>query len=295
MRKISNSAQTRYVVITPARDEARYLPETIRSVAGQTLRPTEWVIVDDGSTDETGEIIDRAAAQHEWITAVHRNDRGMRENNTGAVEAFCDGHRALKIDDWDFLVNLDGDLSLREDYFERCIDEFLRDPKLGIGGGTLYHFEKGVSTLETCPLFHVRGATKIYRRTCWNAIGGLPANPGWDTIDELKANMLGWKTRSFPKIQARHCRSTGAAHGVWRDAVKNGQAEYFSGYHPLFMLTKCLRRLIQQGSIVGSAGLVYGFAAAYINKRPIVNDEDLVSYVRKQQIRRLLLLDSIWK
>lgn len=289
------SNQVRYVVITPARDEARHIAETIMSVVHQAARPVEWVIVDDGSTDGTGEIIDRFVAQHSWITAVHRPNRGARENNIGAIEAFCDGYRALKSSDWDFLVNLDADLSMATDYFDRCLDEFRKDPALGIGGGLLYHLENGVVRMETGPLFHVRGATKIYRRACWEAMGGLRLGPGWDTIDELKANMLGWQTRYFPNVKAQHLRPTGAAEGAWRDTVKNGQAEYFSGYHPLFMLVKCLKRAIQRPYIIGAAGLFWGFACAYLKRSPKVEDRALIDYVRKQQMRRLLLQDSIWK
>ena len=282
-------------MITPARDEAQHIAEIITSVAQQTARPAEWVIVDDGSTDGTGEIIDRFAAHHSWITALHRPNRGMRENNVGAIEAFFDGYRVLKFADWEFLVNLDADLSLGNDYFERCLHEFRKDPELGIGGGMLYHLEGGVLIPETGPLFHVRGATKIYRRACWDAMGGLTMGPGWDTIDEIKANMLGWQTRNFPNVKALHRRPTGAAEGSWRDAVKNGRAEYFSGYHTFFMLIKCLKRVIERPYIIGAAGLFYGFASACLKRSPRVDDRALIDYVRKQQMRRLLLQDSIWR
>jgi biofilm PGA synthesis N-glycosyltransferase PgaC len=292
---IAQPKQTRYVVITPARDEAQHIAETISSVAHQTIRPVEWVIVNDGSTDGTGTILDRCATRYSWIFPLHRPDRGFRENNTGAIDAFFDGYRALKHADWDFLVNLDGDLGLEPDYFERCFAEFRQDPKLGIGGGVLYHLENGIARTETCTLRHVRGATKIYRRACWDAIGGLNRGPGWDTIDEFKANMAGWQARSFPEIKALHRRATGAAAGAWRDSVKNGRAEYFCGYHPLFMLAKCLKRTVQKPYFVGAAGLFYGFASEYLQGRPRVNDTALIRYVRTQQMRRFLLQDTIWK
>ena len=295
LNQITQPTQTRYVVITPARDEVQYIADTITSMVNQTVRPVEWVIVDDGSTDATGEIIDRFAVQHSWITALHRPNRGIRENNVGAIEAFFDGYRVLKFADWEFLVNLDGDLSFGTDYFERCLDQFREDPVLGIGGGQLYHVENGVAKTESTPLFHVRGATKIYRRSCWDAMGGLRIGPGWDTIDEIKANMLGWRTRNFPNIQAEHRRPTGAAEGVWRDAVKNGRAEYFSGYHPLFMLVKCVKRVLQKPYLIGAAGLLYGFTSAYLKRDPKVEDRALIDYLRKQQMKRLLLQDSIWK
>src|SRR5271166_6438519 len=183
----------RYVVVTPARDEASHIGETIGSLVHQTIRPAEWVIVDDGSTDGTGEIAERFADRYSWISVLHRPDRGKRQNATGVMEAFQHGYRSLKANDWDFIVKLDGDVSLNPDYFENCFREFQRNPTLGIGGGSICHLENGALKIESCPRFHVRGATKIYSRACWEAIGGLLSVPGWDTVDEVKANMLGWE------------------------------------------------------------------------------------------------------
>lgn len=295
MNPIRQLNQTCYVVITPARDESQHIARTIIAVSQQTIRPMEWVIVDDGSTDGTGTIIKHHADRYPWISLLSRPDRGFRASSTGAIEAFFEGYRALKSPLWEFLVNLDGDLGIDPDYFEKCFDEFRRDPKLGIGGGMLYHLENDVIKTETCPRLHVRGATKIYRRACWDAIGGLTKGPGWDTIDEIKANMLGWRTRNFPSVKVLHRRPTGAADGAWRDAVKNGRSEYFSGYHPLFMLAKCLRRTLEKPYFIGAAGLLYGFTSAYLRRSPQVDERPLIQYLRRQQIRRLLFLDNIWK
>ena len=189
----------KYVVITPVRDEENYMEEMVRCVSSQTIPPAEWVIVDDGSTDRTGDIVDHYAALLPWIRVVHRVNRGFRKSGGGVMEAFYDGYHAIQCNDWDFIVKLDGDLTLPGNYFERCFEHFETDPELGIGGGDIYHDFGGVQKLEANPKFHVRGATKIYRRACWEAIGGLWRAPGWDTIDEVKANMLGWKTYSFER------------------------------------------------------------------------------------------------
>jgi biofilm PGA synthesis N-glycosyltransferase PgaC len=295
MGAVRQGSQTRYVVITPARDEAQHIVKTITSVAHQTIPPLEWVIVDDGSTDGTGGIIDRSAAQLAWITAVHRPNRGVRENAGGVMEAFYHGYQSLKASEWDFIVKLDGDVSLNPDYFENCFTEFQQDAKLGIGGGLICHLENGAPKVEVCPRFHVRGATKIYRRACWDAIGGLLKVPGWDTVDEAKANMLGWRTRTFQDLKVLHHRATGSADGAWKNSVKDGRADYISGYHPIFMFLKCVKRLVQEPYVVGSLGLSYGFIGSYLKRTPQVDDRALIHYVRQQQLRRLLLLDSIWK
>ncbi len=121
----------RYVIITPVRDEERFIESTIESVCRQSARPAEWVIVDDGSTDRTGDIIDRYAAQNSWITVVHRPNRGFRKAGGGVMEAFYDGYKAAQCKDWDFIVKLDGDLSFAPEYFEKCFGYFQRDPELG--------------------------------------------------------------------------------------------------------------------------------------------------------------------
>lgn len=290
----SCTSQIRYAIVTPARNEAAFLEEHLASVVSQTVRPAEWVIVDDGSTDATGAIVDRWAAQHAWIKSLHRGDRGFRQAGAGVIEAFYDGYHALRTHDWEYLVKLDGDLILNPDYFERCLEEFVKDAQLGIGGGIVYDGQNAPGKFEQGPSFHVRGAVKMYRRACWDAIGGLITSPGWDTVDELKANYLGWNTRSFAALKVLHLRPTGAVDGTWKNAVKNGRANYVTGYHPLFMLLKCLRRALSKPYVVGGLGLSYGFVSGCIRRIPRVNDPSLIRYIRRQQLRYLLHLKSIW-
>src|ERR1700743_3474014 len=128
-----------YVIITPARDEERHIEKTILSVVAQTIRPTQWIIVNDGSSDATGSIIDRYAKLYSWIVAHHRPNRGFREAGSGVMRTFYDGYELINTPDWEFLVKLDADLKFDPDYFERCFMEFERNPQLGIGGGGIYH------------------------------------------------------------------------------------------------------------------------------------------------------------
>jgi glycosyltransferase involved in cell wall biosynthesis len=285
-----------YVVITPARNEIEHLQKTIDSVAAQTLRPQLWVLVDDGSTDGTGALLDAAAKTHPWIRVVHRADRGFRKSGGGVIDAFYDGYALLEGTQWDYIVKLDGDLSFEPSYFSNCLNHFDQDAKLGLGGGVICNDSTGVliEEYQGDPPFHVRGATKIYRRACWEEIGGLIRAPGWDTLDEIKANMLGWKTDSFRDLKLHHHRFAGKADGAWKNWVKNGRANYITGYHPLFMLCKCISRLWEKPYIVGAAGLGFGFLIGYLRRVPRVDDEKLIKYLRDQQIRRLTLRDSLW-
>jgi glycosyltransferase involved in cell wall biosynthesis len=278
------------------RNEGQHLQQTIDSVVAQTVRPSKWVLVNDGSHDTTGLLIDRAARQHPWITAVHRADRGFRQAGGGVIEAFYDGLTALKDESWDYLVKLDGDLSFSPDYFEGCFARFKANDRLGIGGGRVYCRDNGtvVDDSPSDPAFHVRGATKIYRRAAWDAIGGLLRAPGWDTLDEVKANMLGWKTHSFRDLQVLQLKATGGADGSWSNWFKNGRANYIAGYHPLFMISKCVRRLFMKPVLLGAAGLFCGYVSGSLKRIPRVPDPDLIRYLRKQQISRLLFRPSLW-
>jgi glycosyltransferase involved in cell wall biosynthesis len=286
---------TRFVIITPVRDEEKHVAETIAAVAAQEVPPAEWVIVNDGSTDRTGEILDEFAAKIPWLRVVHRPNRGYRKAGGGVIEAFNAGLAALQCKHWEFIVKLDGDLTFAPDYFVRCFEHFQRDPALGIGGGEIYHSIDGQLALEPNPRFHVRGATKIYRKACWEAIGGLWVAPGWDTIDEVKANMYGWKTYSFPELRLLHHRFTGSAEGLLRDRIKHGVACHVSGYHPLFVVAKCVSRIAQRPYVVGSAAILYGFVKGYVTRVPRVSDPPMIHYLRNQQLRRLCGLQTIWK
>ena len=284
----------KYCMITPVRDEEECIAATIESVLRQTIRPTEWIIVDDGSTDATRTILDGYAREHSWIQILHRSDRGRRSTG-GGIEAFIDAYSSLQSRDWEFLVNLDGDLTFDPEYFESCFRHFHRVPQLGIGGGTIYTREGEHFQEETAPCFHVRGATKIYRRECWENLGGLVCSLGWDTIDEIKANQLGWRTQSFRDVQLRHHRLTGAAWGAWGNAVNDGEADYLVGYHPLFFWLKCIRHIFESPYLLRSLGIAYGFLRCLARRTPQITDGELKAYLRRQQLRRLFGMSSIWK
>lgn len=285
----------RYVIISPVRNEESNLARTIDSVTSQSLQPSEWIIVNDGSTDRTGEIADGYAQRHDWIRVCHRANRGFRKAGGGVVDAFNDGYRDLRTDDWDFIVKLDGDLSFSPEYFESCLRAFEEQDTLGIAGGTICNVINGKTYPEICPAFHVRGATKIYRRACWEAIGGFWPAPGWDTMDEVKAQRLGWATRTLPDLQVLHHRPTGKNDGTWGAGFKNGRANYICGYHPLFMFLKCVRHLGTKPYLIRSTALFFGFLTGYLTGIPQVNDRATINYLRRQQLRKLMGRETIWQ
>jgi biofilm PGA synthesis N-glycosyltransferase PgaC len=284
----------KYVIITPVRDEEEFIGKTFESVLAQTIVPTEWIIVDDGSSDRTPQIIDDYERHYPWITALHRKDAGIRSTG-GGIAAFLFGFENLRTPDWQFLINLDGDLSFAPDYFEKCFRHFDANPKLGIAGGMIYNKIGNELRPEKVAAFHVRGATKVYRRECWNSLDGMWNGLGWDTIDEVKANIRGWETRSLPDLPLVHYRFTGTAGGRWWGFIKNGQADYIVGYHPFFFGAKCIQRLFRPPLFVGALGLAYGWIKAHWENVSRVKDPEFLAFVRRQQLRRLFGLNSIWK
>jgi biofilm PGA synthesis N-glycosyltransferase PgaC len=286
-----------YVIITPVRDEAEHIESTIDSVKAQTVVPSRWIIVDDGSTDGTSDIVDGHASSTPWIQVVHRADRGRRVNGGGVMEAFHAGYELLQEHAWQYLVKLDGDLSFGSQYFEECFELFRTDPRLGIGGGTVCEMRHGKKQIESAgdPPFHVRGATKIYRRECWDQISPLVRAAGWDTVDEVKANMLGWTTRTFPELDVIQLKPTGSADGAWRNAFKNGRANFVTGYDPVFMTAKCLKRALVRPLVVGGVAMACGFWSGYWRGVQRTPDSNVIAYLQRQQRRRLLFRESIYK
>ena len=291
-RRTFRTADPKYVLVSPVRDEEQYIVQTLESVIHQTIQPMEWIIIDDGSHDETRRIIDEYAKQYPWIVSLHRADRGKRLAGAGVMEAFHHGYERLQCQDWQFIGKLDGDVGLEASYFETCIRRFQEDSALGICGGEMYCEDNGQLKLDKHPTYHVRGAIKLYRRSCWSDIGGLIKSTGWDTVDEVHANMLGWRTRSFSDLRVIHHRPSGAAAGVWHDNVKNGRADYVSGYHPLFILLKCFKRLFQKPYLAKSFAHAYGYLSAYTKGIPRIGNKELIRYIRTQQMRRVFFLES---
>ena len=283
----------RFVAITPARDEQGLLPQLIASMVAQTIRPQRWIIIDDGSADSTGDIIDRAAENHSWIEPRHQPRSGVRAPGGKSVIM-----RFLPRETWqdcDAILRLDADLSFKPQFAARLLAEFDLDERLGIGGPTLWE-PTGERWQEVlAPSFHTRGAAKMYSRACFEAIGGLEAGLGWDTIDEVRALMLGFSTRSFRHIIAYHHRPQGAASGCWGSRRAAGRAAYNIGYSPLFLLARALRLAVGWPPLVGGVALVTGYAESSLKRSPRRISPAQIEFVRRQQLRRLLMMESVWR
>lgn len=291
--KSSNFGQLgKYVVISPVRNEAQFIEQTIQAMINQTVKPSEWIMVNDGSTDETGDIVARYAAHYSWIRLVNRQDRGHRQRGPGVVDAFYEGFGQITHTDYDVVVKLDGDLSFEPNYFEELLKQFAANPRLGIASGQVYHRD-GAEWFTEKPLIPcTHGQTKLYRRECFEAMGGIPRSLGWDGIDDWKARMLGWQTVSFEYLKVLHYRPMGAATGSLKSRIEQGQGAYFMGYHPLYIIARGIRRMADRPYVAGGLLMIWGYVAAWLTDQERMTDHELIRYLRRTQLK--LLTSYMW-
>jgi glycosyltransferase involved in cell wall biosynthesis len=291
-RKMSNPNMTRpisYVVITPAFNEERNIPHTIRSVLSQTVTPLKWVIVDDGSTDATAKIAANLTRHVDWVSIANSRKGGDYDLLKGSeIKAFMRGYQDIKHLQYDLICKLDADISFGPDFFEKLIDKFHKNPRLGIAGGWLYTKTDDSEIVEDVPCFHVRGATKVYRRDCWNDIGGLKMDLGWDALDIYAARHCGWITWSFKDIKAIHHEKTGSKDGPLKGQIRYGRVYYLMGSSPLYTILKALSLLIKFPTVVGVLATLYGYFGSLLRGEGRLTDGALLRYVRKQQRGHLL-------
>jgi poly-beta-1,6-N-acetyl-D-glucosamine synthase len=278
----------KYVIISPVRNEEEYIEKTIISVLKQTIQPVEYIIVNDGSTDSTGSIIEKYAANYSRIKTILRAPK-PHSPGAGVVDAFYEGFDAIKTRDWDYVVKLDGDLEFQPHYFETLLNEFESDPHLGLASGVTFEPSKsGGLKMDSMPEDHVRGAAKMYRRDCWKAIGGLQRVLGWDTIDELKAQVLGWKTRSYRNLPIIHYKPIGYKQtNVVKREIVAGERQHYLGYLSLFAFLKGLYRMFQKPYIVAGALNIFGFTRSRLFGSEQIKEKELVTHLQKKQWDRL--------
>jgi len=281
----------RLLLITPARDEAEHLQATIDSVAAQTRPPDLWLIVDDGSTDATPRIAARAAAEHSFVRALAAPARPERGGDGLAIAAEARAFNATLADvdlaRFTHVGKLDGDVELPPPYFERLLGHFAAEPGLGIAGGQLLEDHGRGWRPTSIPPHHVRGAVKLYSRECFVAIGGIEEMLGWDTIDEVRARMHGWSTRSLPGVDARHHRPVATRAGALRGRARHGQTAYILRYGAWWVGLKSLKVSLARPYGLTGLAFLYGYARAVARREPRVEDERFRRFVAAELRRRV--------
>jgi glycosyltransferase involved in cell wall biosynthesis len=277
-----------YVLITPTKNEERLIGRTIDSVVRQTCLPAEWVIVDDGSTDQTAEIVRRAARLHPWIRLVPR-PAGISRNFAAVVHATEAGVAALRTTGYEYLGLLDSDVEFPADYFERVLAVFAADARLGLAGGLV--LDPGASS-RRLPRNRqdVPGATQMFRRVCFEKLGGLLAIPegGWDALTCVRARMCGYETRLLTDLIVTHLKPRNSAEGGrLRRCFQLGIRDYALGYGFWFECVKCASRLGDPPWLAGAVLWWAGYCSARFRRHPVRVPADLVRYMRQEQLRRI--------
>ncbi len=277
-----------YVIITPARNEAQYIDLTLRSMVAQTHPPMKWVIVSDGSTDLTDEIVGGYLADYPWIELLRMPDRQER-HFAGKVHAFNAGYQRVKALNSDVVGNLDADVSFEPDHFEFLLARMAENARLGLAGAPFregdFQYDYRYTNIE-----NVWGGCQLFRRECFEEIGGyVPLKGGGiDHLAVLSARMRGWQTRTFTQKVCQHHRVMGTAlHGGLKAKVRQGQKDYTMANHPLWQAFRVLYQMKRRPYVIGGLALAWGYGWAMFRRRDIPLDKELIKFVHKEQMQRL--------
>lgn len=281
-----------YVVISPCRNEADYMRRTLDSVVAQTLRPALWVIVDDGSTDATPDILAEYTARHDWIRVVQKPDRGHRAVGPGVIEAFYAGLDTVDLDAFSYLCKLDLDLDLPPGYFAGLIQRMQANPRIGTCSGKAY-FRNGAGQMISEKIGDEMsvGASKFYSVDCFNQIGGFVREVMWDGLDCHKARQLGWIACSWDDEELRfeHLRPMGSSQqGILTGRRRHGFGQYYMGSHPVYFIATAIKKMAHPPYVIGGLATLQGYFGAMLRREKQHGDEELRRFIRDYQWQALL-------
>jgi glycosyltransferase involved in cell wall biosynthesis len=284
-----DSASIKYIIISPVRNEEKNIEYTLNSVISQTIKPTKWIIVDDGSSDRTPEIIQEYAMKNNWIRLIQLADRGYYDlMEASEIKAFYKGYQRIENEDYDYLSKLDGDISFDQNYYENLFTEFRSNSRLGVASGGLYYLRQDNEQVpEPTYKKHPRGGARVYRKKCWQDIGGVEDKLSWDAIDVYKARMRGWDTYTFDYIKARHHVKTWKKGGLFQGFKRAGRLQYLMGSHYLFFGALVVKKVFAKPYFLGACAVLYGYLKSYISKEDRVAEPKLMNYIRREQLKRL--------
>jgi len=283
-----NLAMPSYVLVTPVRNEENTIGRTIESVLKQTILPREWIIVNDGSTDSTEAIVQKACSENPWIKCVNLQPR-EKPSFAAVVQNTELGISQIATADYEFLGLLDSDVEFQKDYFEILIDEFRNNKRLGLAGGVAIDIGKPKNVLPRNRQ-DVPGALQFFRRDCFESLGGLIAIPegGWDSITCAKARMNGYETKLVAKLIVDHLKPRNTIHGgTVRRIWQMGTRDYALGYHPLFEFAKCISKYRERPYFIYGFLWWLGYLSSSIQRKERRLPTDVSRYIRQEQLQRL--------
>jgi glycosyltransferase involved in cell wall biosynthesis len=284
--------QTNYVLITAARNEEKFIEYPIKSILSQTILPRTWIIVSDGSTDRTDEIVSRYSTQHDFMQLIRRESKNEGLDFSSKANSIYEGYQQLKNVEYDFIGILDGDVSFSPSYYENILLKFRENDNLGVAGGLIFDKHNG-RCIRRSPddNKYVSGCIQLFRRKCYEDIGGiLPIKEGGeDTVAVITARMRGWDVQAFDEFSVFHHKHSEAIRGVLKESFRNGKLFYHLGSHPAIELIKSAQRIFEKPFFLVAITRICGYALPYFKrqKRPV--SDNFVKYMRKEQIARLRL------
>jgi len=283
---------SRYLLISPCRNEAQYMRQTLDSVIAQTIPPARWVIVDDGSTDDTPQILTTYASQYPWIQIVTRHDRGGRSVGPGVVEAFYAGYEIIDPDEYEYLCKLDLDLRLPPRYFEILMAQMNANPQIATCSGKAYVEKDGKLVNERHGDENSIGASKFYRVSCFKTIGGFVREVMWDGIDGHRCRMNGWIACSWdaPELRFVHLRPMGSSQqSIFTGRMRHGYGQYFMGTGLLWMIATAIYRIPEKPYVVGGLAILWGWLISALQNKPRYNDLMFRKFLCHYHMRALLV------
>ena len=280
-----------YVVVSPGRNEADFMRRTLDSVVAQTERPALWVIVDDGSTDASPEILAEYAARHDWIRVIRREDRGHRAVGPGVIDAFYAGWETVDAR-YPYLCKLDLDLDLPEGYFAGLMDRMEADPRLGTCSGKAYYIDaEGRRVWERMGDEMSVGASKFYRRDCFEDIGGFVREVMWDGLDCHMVRWKGWRAASFPgeALAFEHLRPMGSSQqNIHVGRRRHGAGQWFMGSDPFYFTATAIAKMAHPPYVTGGLASLQGFFGAAMRRDKQYDDPEIRAFIRRYQRRALM-------
>ena len=281
-----------YLLISPCRDEAQYMRQTLDTVAAQTVLPARWIIVDDGSTDDTPKILAEYAAQYPWITVLTRQNRGHRAVGPGVIDAFYAGYETVTPAEFEFVCKLDLDLRLPPRYFEILMQRMHANPRIATCSGKAYVEDGGRLLNEGHGDETSLGMTKFYRTSAFAAMGGFVREVMWDGIDCHRCRMKGLIACSWdePDLRFVHLRPMGSSQqSIYTGRMRHGYGQYFMGTGFLYVLASAIKKIPEKPYALGAAYMLWGWLKSALRRTPRYNDMEFRQFLRAYQSRALLV------
>lgn len=271
-----------YIIITPVKDEEVYLPNLINCMLRQTLKPLMWYIVDDGSIDNTVNIMNELGTKIRWCKLIYLPFRARRIRGQAVVNAIMKAYYDSINDDYKYIIKVDADITFNDNLLESLISKMNEDIQLGICGPELHILRnKQWEVDRILPKDIVRGAIRVYRKSCFASINGLVPRKGWDGIDQIKAKAMGWKVERFFNLISYHAREMGNASGVIKSSIENGRGSYYMGSRFFYMIKESIQFGKQKPYFIRGVFMIIGYMMGYILQDRI-NDSSVISFLRNQ-------------